>query len=40
MKNSEYLREHGDTAETKRCFGSAIRFATSESVGHIGALII
>jgi TRAP-type C4-dicarboxylate transport system permease large subunit len=39
-KNSEYLREHGDTAETKRGFRSAIRFATSESVGHIGALII
>ncbi|OTG84806.1 TRAP transporter large permease subunit [Acinetobacter sp. ANC 4648] len=39
-KESAYLKEHGDTADHKRGFGGAIRFATSESVGHIGALIL
>ncbi|WP_111858128.1 TRAP transporter large permease subunit [Acinetobacter sp. CFCC 10889] len=39
-KNSEYLRTHGSAAENKRSFGQSIWFASSESVGHIGALII
>ena len=39
-KNSEYLRSHGVTAEHKRGFKGSVWFATSESVGHIGALII
>ncbi|MDM1758284.1 MULTISPECIES: TRAP transporter large permease subunit [Acinetobacter] len=39
-KNSEYLRTHGSAAEHKRSFGQSIWFASSESVGHIGALII
>ncbi|RKG40317.1 TRAP transporter large permease subunit [Acinetobacter rongchengensis] len=39
-RKSEYLREHGEDAEKKRSFAGAIRYATSESVGHIGALII
>ena len=38
-KESEYLRDHSSTAK-KRGFGGSIWFATSESVGHIGALII
>ena len=38
-KQSAYLQEHSETGH-KRGFGAAIRFATSESVGHIGALII
>lgn len=39
-KNSEYMRSHGVTAEHARGFKSSVWFATSESVGHIGALII
>mgnify|MGYP003599556143 CR=1 FL=1 len=39
-KQSAYLKEHGETADHQRSFGAAIRFATSESVGHIGALIL
>ena len=39
-KNSVYLQEHGSAAENKRSFKGSIWFATSESVGHIGALII
>ena len=39
-KKSEFLREHGATAEHERGFRKSIWFATSESVGHIGALII
>jgi TRAP-type C4-dicarboxylate transport system permease large subunit len=39
-KNSEYMRTHGVTAEHNRGFRKSIWFATSESVGHIGALII
>ncbi|MDM1764788.1 MULTISPECIES: TRAP transporter large permease subunit [unclassified Acinetobacter] len=39
-KNSEYLRTHNTDAEQKRGFGKSIWFASSESVGHIGALII
>ena len=39
-KNSVYLKEHGSAAESKRSFKGSIWFATSESVGHIGALII
>lgn len=40
QKKSAFIREHGHEAELKRGFASAVRFATSESVGHIGALII
>lgn len=39
-KNSTYMRSHGVTAEHERGFKSSVWFATSESVGHIGALII
>lgn len=39
-KNSEYLRTHNTDAEQKRGFRKSIWFASSESVGHIGALII
>lgn len=39
-KNSEYMRTHGSTAEHQRGFRGSVWFATSESVGHIGALII
>ena len=39
-KTSVYLQEHGSAAENKRSFKGSIWFATSESVGHIGALII
>ena len=39
-QKSVFLREHGHRAEQQRGFGRAIRFATAESVGHIGALII
>ncbi|NHB58000.1 TRAP transporter large permease subunit [Acinetobacter shaoyimingii] len=39
-KNSEYMRTHGSSAEQKRGFRSSVWFSTSESVGHIGALII
>lgn len=39
-QNSEYMRSHGVTAEHKRGFRGSVWFATSESVGHIGALII
>ncbi len=39
-KNSTYMRAHGVTAEHERGFKSSVWFATSESVGHIGALII
>ena len=39
-KNSQYLQEHGTTAESKRSFKNSVWFATSESVGHIGALIM
>ena len=39
-QDSEYLREHGNTAEKKRGFAGSVWFSTSESVGHIGALII
>lgn len=40
QKKSVFLREHGHDAELQRSFSAAVRFATSESVGHIGALII
>jgi len=39
-KKSSFLRTHGHTAEQHRGFAGAVRFATAESVGHIGALII
>ena len=39
-KHSQYLQEHGATAESKRSFKNSVWFATSESVGHIGALIM
>lgn len=39
-KDSVYMREHGTTAEHNRGFRGSVWFATSESVGHIGALII
>lgn len=39
-QQSTFLREHGHRAEQQRSFAGAIRFATAESVGHIGALII
>ncbi len=39
-KNSAYLQTHGSKAEHERSFRGSIWFATSESVGHIGALII
>ena len=39
-KDSVYMREHGVTAEHNRGFRGSVWFATSESVGHIGALII
>ena len=38
-KNSQYLQEHGSAVQ-KRSFGNSVWFATSESVGHIGALIM
>ncbi|SPL69114.1 TRAP transporter large permease subunit [Acinetobacter stercoris] len=37
---SKFMREHSDTPNNRRGFGSAVRFATAETVGHIGALII
>ena len=39
-KKSQYMRSHGVTAEQQRGFRRSVWFATSESVGHIGALII
>ncbi len=39
-KKSQYLQEHGSAAESKRGFKGSVWFATSESVGHIGALIM
>ncbi|OTG59237.1 MULTISPECIES: TRAP transporter large permease subunit [unclassified Acinetobacter] len=38
-KHSEFLREHGGQTK-RRGFGGSIWFASSETVGHIGALII
>jgi TRAP-type C4-dicarboxylate transport system permease large subunit len=40
-QKSEFLREHGsNSAGNKRGFGGSIWFASAETVGHIGALII
>lgn len=40
-KQSAFMREHSANDESnRRGFGGAIRFATAETVGHIGALII
>ncbi|TCB80933.1 TRAP transporter large permease subunit [Acinetobacter sp. ANC 4173] len=39
-KNSQFLRDHGGHAANRRSFGSSIWFASAETVGHIGALII
>lgn len=39
-KSSQFMRDHGGHAENSRGFGRSIWFASSETVGHIGALII
>lgn len=39
-QSSEFMREHGGHGANRRGFGSSIWFASSETVGHIGALII
>ena len=39
-QNSEFMREHGGHDSNRRSFGNSIWFASSETVGHIGALII
>jgi TRAP-type C4-dicarboxylate transport system permease large subunit len=39
-QSSQFLRDHGGHAQNRRGFGSSMWFASSETVGHIGALII
>lgn len=40
-KNSPFLREHGaQSSQYRRGFARSMHFATAETVGHIGALII
>ena len=39
-QSSEFMREHGGHDSNRRSFGNSIWFASSETVGHIGALII
>ncbi|TCM70817.1 TRAP-type C4-dicarboxylate transport system permease large subunit [Acinetobacter calcoaceticus] len=40
QQQSSYLQGHTPDAKQRGKFSSAVRFATAESVGHIGALII